>query len=148
MALGGGRAKFLRATDADPEYPDRRASARTATWPRSGTGRGGAYVFDQKGFDALDPATTGPVLGLFEPSHMQYELDRASDTPASPRSREMTEKAIRILQRGPKGYFLMVEAGRIDHGHHAGNAIARPDRRGRAVPGGRSGRVSWRETTP
>jgi alkaline phosphatase len=35
----------------------------------------------------------------------------------------MTDKAIRILQRGPQGYFLMVEGGRIDHAHHAGNAI-------------------------
>ena len=34
----------------------------------------------------------------------------------------MTNKAISILKRNPKGYFLMVEAGRIDHGHHAGNA--------------------------
>jgi alkaline phosphatase len=34
----------------------------------------------------------------------------------------MTTKAISILSRNPKGFFLMVEAGRIDHGHHAGNA--------------------------
>jgi alkaline phosphatase len=34
----------------------------------------------------------------------------------------MTEKAIRLLQRGPKGFVLMVEGGRIDHGHHAGSA--------------------------
>jgi alkaline phosphatase len=34
----------------------------------------------------------------------------------------MTAKALDVLERSPKGYFLMVEAGRIDHGHHAGNA--------------------------
>jgi alkaline phosphatase len=34
----------------------------------------------------------------------------------------MTEKAIQILKKNPKGYFLMVEAGRIDHAHHSGNA--------------------------
>ena len=27
-----------------------------------------------------------------------------------------------LLERAPKGYFLMVEGGRIDHAHHAGNA--------------------------
>ena len=34
----------------------------------------------------------------------------------------MTEKAIRLLSKAPKGYFLQIEAGRIDHAHHAGNA--------------------------
>jgi alkaline phosphatase len=122
LAWGGGRSKFLRATDPDPEYPgtfgERKDRDLTAEW----TGRGGVYVFDKKGFDAIDPAATGPVLGLFEPSHMQYELDRAKDKAGEPSLAEMTEKAIRILKRGPQGFFLMVEAGRIDHGHHAGNA--------------------------
>lgn len=55
---------------------------------------------------------------------MDYETDRVDD--ASPRGEpslaQMTRKAIEILARNPKGYFLMVEAGRIDHAHHAGNA--------------------------
>jgi alkaline phosphatase len=34
----------------------------------------------------------------------------------------MTAKAIQMLQQNRKGYFLMVEGGRIDHAHHAGNA--------------------------
>jgi alkaline phosphatase len=34
----------------------------------------------------------------------------------------MTAKALDLLARAPKGFFLMVEGGRIDHGHHAGNA--------------------------
>jgi alkaline phosphatase len=122
VALGGGRSKFLRASDPDPEYAgttgERKDRDLTADW----TGRGGTYVFDKKGFDTIDPAKTGPVLGLFEPSHMQYELDRPKDKAGEPSLTEMTEKAIRILKRSPKGYFLMIEAGRIDHGHHAGNA--------------------------
>ena len=35
----------------------------------------------------------------------------------------MTVKALEILQKNKKGFFLMVEGGRIDHGHHAGNAF-------------------------
>jgi alkaline phosphatase len=35
----------------------------------------------------------------------------------------MTAKAIAILKRNPKGFFLLVEGGRIDHAHHAGNAV-------------------------
>ena len=34
----------------------------------------------------------------------------------------MTEKALRILQKNSKGYFLMVEGGRIDHALHGTNA--------------------------
>jgi alkaline phosphatase len=52
---------------------------------------------------------------------MQYEIER--NQAAEPSLTEMTEKAIGILQRGPQGFFLMVEGGRIDHGHHEGSAI-------------------------
>uniref|UniRef100_A0A672MVC6 Alkaline phosphatase n=1 Tax=Sinocyclocheilus grahami TaxID=75366 RepID=A0A672MVC6_SINGR len=36
--------------------------------------------------------------------------------------REITEKAIRILKKNPKGFFLLVEGGRIDQGHHDSRA--------------------------
>jgi alkaline phosphatase len=122
VALGGGRAKFLRFDETDPEEPELRGERRERSLAREWQERGGTYVWDAKGFAAVDPATTGPVLGLFEPSHMEFELDRPKDKAGEPSLTEMTEKAIRILQRGPKGFFLMVEAGRIDHGHHGGNA--------------------------
>jgi alkaline phosphatase len=123
VAMGGGREKFLRLTDADPEYSDKTGERSDRNLAADWTARGGAYVWDRKGFSALDPASTGPVLGLFEPSHMQFELDREKDPAGEPSLTEMTEKAMRILERGPKGYFLMVEGGRIDHAHHEGNAI-------------------------
>lgn len=122
VAMGGGRAKFLRTADPDPEDAGKTGGRRDRNLVAEWTGRGGVFVFDRKGFDAIDPAATGPVLGLFERSHMEYELDRAADTAGEPSLAEMTEKAIRILKRGPKGYFLHVEAGRIDHGHHDNNA--------------------------
>ena len=83
----------------------------------------GAYVFDQAGFDAIDPDNTERVLGLFNESHMQYEADRGNDIAGEPSLSEMTEKAIDVLDNNKKGFFLMVESGRIDHGHHAGSAF-------------------------
>jgi alkaline phosphatase len=62
------------------------------------------------------------VLGLFDPSHMKFEADRAGDAGGEPSLAKMTAKALDLLAGAPKGYFLLVEAGRIDHGHHAGNA--------------------------
>ena len=128
IAMGGGRSNFLPKTDADPEYAStkgRRSDGRnlTAEWVAS-RGAGAAYVWNKAQFDAIDPASSGAVLGLFEPSHMQYEADRATDPAGEPSLTEMTDKAIRLLQKsgGDKGYFLHVEGGRIDHAHHAGNA--------------------------
>ncbi len=120
VALGGGREKFLRTSDPDDEDAGKKGTRTdgrnlTAEWVAAG----GVYVFDLAGFNTkIDVATTGPVLGLFERSHMQYEVDRTNE----PSLTQMTEKAIQILQRGPNGYFLMVEGGRVDHAHHAGNA--------------------------
>lgn len=122
VAMGGGRSNFLTTADPDPEDQGQTGVRKSRNLVNEWTGRGGAFVYDQKGFDSIDPAATGPVLGLFERSHMEYELDRAKDTAGEPSLTQMTEKAIRILKRSPKGFFLMVEAGRIDHGHHAGNA--------------------------
>lgn len=51
---------------------------------------------------------------------MKYDLVR--NTTLDPSLTEMTEAAITILSRNPKGFFLFVEGGRIDHGHHEGAA--------------------------
>jgi alkaline phosphatase len=81
-----------------------------------------AYVWNKSQFAAVNPANTSHLLGLFERSHMKYETDRATDTGGEPSLSEMTGKAIDILAKNKKGFFLMVEGGRIDHAHHAGNA--------------------------
>ncbi|NCT49734.1 MAG: alkaline phosphatase, partial [Paraglaciecola sp.] len=82
----------------------------------------GVYVTDQSGFDAIDANSTKQVFALFNESHMQYEADRANDVAGEPSIAQMTTKAIDILDNNDQGFFLMVESGRIDHGHHAGSA--------------------------
>jgi len=74
----------------------------------------------------VDPATTDKLLGLFEPGDMNYEVDRTNPTfeaAGEPSLAEMTEKAIQILRKNSEGFFLFVEGGRIDHGHHASEAF-------------------------
>jgi alkaline phosphatase len=125
VALGGGRSYFLPNTASDPEYPaqkGRRADGRNLTTEWTTKYNHSAYVWNKAGFDAVNPDTTAHLLGLFEPSHMHYEADRASEGAGEPSLAQMTEKAIRILGNNKKGFYLMVEAGRIDQAHHAGNA--------------------------
>ncbi len=125
VVLGGGRSRFLPRETVDPEYPERHGRRHdgrdlTAEW-RART-PGAVYVWNAAQLAALDPARARPVLGLFEPSHMQWEADRAGDAAGEPSLAEMTAFAIDALAGAPGGFFLMVEAGRIDHGHHAASA--------------------------
>ncbi|MCW5889141.1 MAG: alkaline phosphatase [bacterium] len=125
IVLGGGRAFFQPTTAADPEYPERtgtRLDGRDLVGEWQAKRPGSAYVWNREGLLALDLGQATRVLGLFEPSHMQFEDDRARDAAGEPSLSEMTAAAITLLSRAPKGYFLLVEGGRIDHGHHASNA--------------------------
>ena len=128
VVMGGGRRHFL---PRDPAFnsPDAASSTEgdrtdgrdlTAEWQSLYTN--GVYVFDQSGFDGLDTETTERVFGLFNESHMQYEADRGNDIAGEPSVAEMTSAAIKVLDNNDEGFFLMVESGRIDHAHHAGNA--------------------------
>jgi alkaline phosphatase len=126
VAFGGGRAFFLPATAPDPEYADQRGERRdernlTAEWLARGAQR--RYVWNRAGFAELDAKAAPQVLGLFEPSHLKFEVQRASDPGGEPSLTEMTAKAIELLQGRGRGFLLMVEGGRIDHGHHAGSAF-------------------------
>ena len=125
VMLGGGRAQFLPSSQADVENPDAKGLRRdgrdlVAAW--RGANRNGAYVWNAKQFAAVDPAKTSKLLGLFQRDHMAYEGERAADAGGEPSLAEMTAKAIAMLGRNPKGYVLMIEAGRVDHAHHQGLA--------------------------
>ncbi|XP_071840260.1 alkaline phosphatase-like isoform X2 [Apostichopus japonicus] len=122
VVLGGGRREFLPNNISDPEYPTmmglRNDGRNLVNEWQSAHPREAAYVWNKEDFDDVDPDTTEYVFGLFEPSHMQYESDRANDTSGEPSIAEMTEKAIQILSKNNNGFFLAVEGGRIDHAHH------------------------------
>ena len=56
------------------------------------------------------------LLGIFNDDHVSYDKQR--DPEKEPSLEEMTDVAIRILQRNDKGFFLLVEGERIDTAHH------------------------------
>jgi alkaline phosphatase len=126
VALGGGRSKFLPNEAQDPEYTNRRGErtdGRDLTKEWLAKYKNSAYVWNKADFDKIDVKKTNHLLGIFEPSMMQFNYDRPKDKAGEPSLTEMTNKAIDILAKNKNGFFLMVEAGRIDHAHHNGNAF-------------------------
>ncbi|QYJ07490.1 alkaline phosphatase [Qipengyuania flava] len=114
VALGGGKTAFF-GSDADGWRLEADANL-PADWVAR---TGGTYV-DSASALAAAPMDK-PVLGLFSNSHMTYMVDRAADS-SEPTLTDMTASAIGRLSTDPDGYYLMVESGRIDHGHHWGKA--------------------------
>jgi alkaline phosphatase len=124
VILGGGRANFMLDSQADPENADKigaRKDGRDLIKDWQAKYNDAAYVWNEDDFKSVDSTKTGHLMGLFEQSHMQYEADRKEKN-GEPSLAEMTGKAIDILSKDADGFVLMVEAGRVDHAHHAGNA--------------------------
>ncbi len=96
---------------------------------------GGLVRFDQtdldtleaKGYDlvynrtSLMSSYSERIFGLFSDAHLPYEFERDIET--TPSLTEMTLKALDLLDTNDKGFFLMVEGGRIDHACHDNNKI-------------------------
>lgn len=123
VTFGGGRSEFLPKSVRGPEgNKGKRKDNRNLISEWKIKHPTGQYVWNDKMFDSLEPQATGPVLGLFNASHMEYEADRAADKGGEPSLEAMTEKALKILQKNKDGYFLYVEGARVDHAHHSGNA--------------------------
>ncbi len=87
--------------------------------------RGYLYVNSRDALNKLDVSKfkdpNAKLLGLFRDSHMSYEQDRQLTFTWEPSLYEMTQMAIKVLtaKGGNKGFFLLVEGGRIDHMEHA-----------------------------
>ena len=95
VLMGGGTSKFSYALMS---YAKR---------------NGYEYVTDRNtllGFDGEK------LIGLFASNYMSYENDRPTTEPSIA---EMTEKAIDLLSGNEDGFFIMVEAGNIDHAGHS-----------------------------
>lgn len=123
VLMGGGRGNFLPVDQEDPEYADKRGLRLdgrdlVADWKR--VHPDGEYAWNSAQLAAA--RDDAPLLGLFEPSHLLYTADREHGGAPEPDLAAMTRAAIARLSKDPEGYVLLVEAGRIDHAHHEGNA--------------------------
>ena len=95
---------------------------------------------DRAGFETLERGQGDvklPILGLYNNNtHLAYEIDRQQqpEETREPSLTEMTEVALNTLSkntackgrkcRSTPGYFIMIEASRIDHALHASDPVA------------------------
>jgi alkaline phosphatase len=117
----GGISQYWRPYDA-AKNPQGRPDGRDLVAELQA--KGYTFVSDLAGLQAAPTAAGTKVIGLYDfaraEGHMSYELDR--DPAKEPSLSEMTLKSIDLLGKRDKGYFLMVEGGRIDHALHGTNA--------------------------
>jgi alkaline phosphatase len=82
--------------------------------------RGYAYV---ETADEMEASNAKKIWGLFAEDAMAYDFDRPTVAPHQPSLRAMTQKAIDILSKHKKGFFLFVEGSKIDWASHANDPI-------------------------
>ncbi len=73
---------------------------------------------DRKKFDNFNG---NKMWALFGKVQTEYELDR--DPKKEPSIAEMTEKALKLLNKNNNGFFLMVEGSKIDWAAHANDPV-------------------------
>ena len=114
VALGGGSVAFYGKQNGGLRLDD--GADLPGDWQAA---TGGHFVTTAA--DLAAAPADAPLLGLFSPSHMTYMVDRDAES-SEPTLTDMTAAAVTRLAGDPDGFYLMVESGRIDHGHHAGQA--------------------------
>ncbi|MEP3144890.1 alkaline phosphatase [Qipengyuania citrea] len=114
VALGGGSVAFYGKQNGGLRLDD--GADLPGDWQAA---TGGHFVTTAA--DLAAAPADAPLLGLFSPSHMTYMVDRDAES-SEPTLTDMTAAAVTRLTGDPDGFYLMVESGRIDHGHHAGQA--------------------------
>jgi len=122
VAFGGGKKYFI------PKPEGRRTDGVNLIekWSKLKNESGLAadkykYISTLKELQALDIEKVEHVLGLFADDHLSHHALR-NETLDQPSLTDMTEAAIKILSKNPKGFLLFVEGGLIDIANHANNA--------------------------
>jgi len=113
VLMGGGRPHFT-PYDAKTN-PKGRADGRNLLAEFEARG----YFLAATRADMMSALPNRKFIGIYGDSHLDYASTRKATQPTLA---EMTTKSIELLSKNPKGFFLMVEGGKIDHALHDSNA--------------------------
>lgn len=112
VMLGGGAEYFLREGEGSLRSDGGLLRPLHAA--------GYAIVTRTRELRQLMQAPPERTIGLFARGHVPYEVQRRMGA-KGPSLPEMTAAALHLLERHPRGFFLMIEGARIDmaaHGNH------------------------------
>lgn len=124
LMMGGGRCRFLPNTTEGSCRADNKDIVDMAKK------KGFSYIHDRAGFDDLKKgsAVSMPLLGLFAPTDIPFEIDRRFSEDVYPSLEEMTRTALKALSDATKdseqGFFILIEGSRIDHAGHGNDPAA------------------------
>lgn len=122
VIMGGGRERFGSCTAGDEPCKSRvdgRNLVQEWLAEKEEFGFDAAYVTNPTELESVS-SDVDYVMGLFAKSHLPYVIDMA-EVPGNydaPSLENMMLKALSVLDKGDKGFVLLVEGGRIDHGLH------------------------------
>ncbi|KAJ3088552.1 vacuolar alkaline phosphatase [Quaeritorhiza haematococci] len=119
LMFGGGACHFLPNSSTGSCRADETDVFQIATENGWTIGR------DRSAFETSSSASL-PLMVLFTPDHMSYDIDR--DSSKEPSLKEMSARALEILLDATKdsdrGFFLMIEGSRIDMAAHSNDPAA------------------------
>lgn len=112
VMLGGGLSKF------NSEKPDKCGTQGDFITKAETSG----YTLATNATDLQRAIAKKParVLGLFAKDGLTPEYLRKPDS-GEPRLPEMAKAALTMLERNPKGFFVMIEGSQVDWGNHENN---------------------------
>jgi alkaline phosphatase len=127
VLLGGGEAYFLPKGVQGRHGVGRRADSRNLVDEARAAGY--TVVFTRGELAAMPPETTH-LLGLFAETDTYNDRDEETlakrglppYSPTAPTVAEMTEAALRVLARNPRGFFLAIEEEGTDNFSNLNNA--------------------------
>lgn len=121
VIMGGGAAKLLPNSTKDFFGQNgERSDNRNLIEEWISSKANSKVVFNKQQLVSTNTMQTDHLMGIFASSHLAFNLD--ADKSQQPSLAEMTRMAIKQLKKYENGFFLFVESGLIDYGHHATKA--------------------------
>jgi len=122
VVLGGGLAHMVPKTS---KMAGGRLDSQNfiEMWKNDMKKMNGSFVSSRTQLLDVDFNQTDYLFGVFAAYELGFILTRSKSRQLKePTLAEMTSAAVKILKKNPKGFFLLVEGGLIDKGHHRGVA--------------------------